>query len=161
VRISKTEPSTTNRLLADVGLRPTRQREVVYEVIREEKDHPSAEMVHDRAKKRMAGISLATVYNCLESFVSAGLVRQLNFQRHSSRYCPVLEDNPHFAHFHCRRTGKVYDVVLSGDVREMIKKELPDGLNMEQVEITVAGTTDTKNQLPPHTPLSKKNYEST
>ena len=154
--ISKPESSDASRVLTEAGLRPTRQRKVVYEVICSEKDHPSAEVVHDRAKKRMEGISLATVYNCLESFVSSGLVRQLNFQRQSSRYCPVLKDNPHFAHFHCRRTGNVYDVVLSEKIRKMIEEELPEGLRAEQVEITVAGKTDEENELSPNTPVFKE-----
>lgn len=153
---SKLESSQTARVLNEAGLRPTRQRKVVYEVICSEKDHPTAELVHERAKKRMEGISLATVYNCLESFVSSGLVRQLNFQRQSSRYCPVLEENPHFAHFHCRRTGNVYDVVLSEKVRALIEKELPEGLKPEQVEITVAGITDEQSEFSPNTPVFKE-----
>ncbi|MBC2601397.1 Fur family transcriptional regulator [Puniceicoccus vermicola] len=154
--LSKPESSETAQVLNQAGLRPTRQRKVVYEVICSEKDHPSAEVVHERAKRRMDGISLATVYNCLESFVSSGLVRQLNFQRQSSRYCPVLKDNPHFAHFHCRRTGNVYDVVLSEKIRELIERELPEGLKAEQVEINVAGTTNETNELSPNTPVSKE-----
>jgi Fur family peroxide stress response transcriptional regulator len=154
--LSKPESSQTAQVLNEAGLRPTRQRKVVYDVICSEKDHPSAELVHDRAKKRMDGISLATVYNCLESFVSSGLGRQLHFQRQSSRYCPVLKENPHFAHFHCRRTGSVYDVVLSEKIRELIESELPEGLRAEQVEINVAGTSDEMNQLSPNTPVCKQ-----
>ncbi|MFP4351436.1 MAG: Fur family transcriptional regulator [Puniceicoccaceae bacterium] len=152
---SKPEPSATARLLSGAGLRPTRQREVVYDVIRETGDHPCAEVVHERAKERFEGISLATVYNCLESFVSAGLVRQLNFQRQPARYCAVVGANPHFAHFHCRRTGEVYDVVLSGEVRAAIERELPDGLRAEQFEINVAGVSAEDSRLSPHVPLSK------
>ncbi len=159
---SKPETTEIERILSDAGLRPTRQRKVVYEVICSEKDHPSAEVVHERAKKRMESISLATVYNCLESFVSNGLIRQLNFQRQSSRYCPFLEDNPHFAHFHCRRTGEVYDVVLSDKIRELIESELPEGLRAEQVEISVTGMTERGKQFSANTPVSKRNeYEPT
>ncbi|MEM0966003.1 MAG: Fur family transcriptional regulator [Verrucomicrobiota bacterium] len=152
---SNSETISIGQLLADAGLRPTRQRKVVYEVIDEETDHPTAELVHERAKKKMAGVSLATVYNCLESFVAAGLVRQLNFQRQSSRYCPLNEGSRHFAHFLCRRTGNIFDVVLSDKIRGLIEKELPDGLRAEHVEISVAGTSAEDNQLSPHTPVSK------
>lgn len=155
MQVSKPEPSATASVLQGAGLRPTRQRKVVYEVIRGEGDHPSAEVVHERARQRMPGISLATVYNCLDSFVSRGLIRQLHFQRQSSRYCAVVEENPHFAHFHCRKSGQVFDIVLSDKVRRQIESELPSGLRAEQLEITVAGTAEEDAGLSPHTPLSK------
>lgn len=154
--ISKPEPTDSGRVLSGAGLRPTRQRKVVFDVICGENDHPSAEVVHDRAKKKLEGISLATVYNCLESFVSAGLVRQLNFQRHSSRYCPITSENPHFAHFHCRRTGEIYDVVLSEKVRSLIESELPEGLVAEQIEISVAGRSSDDADFSPNTPIAKE-----
>jgi len=152
---SKPETSETARILSEAGLRPTRQRKVVYEVIVGEKDHPTADLVHERAKKKMEGISLATVYNCLESFVSAGLVRQLTHQRQPSRYCPFTDENPHFAHFHCRRSGSVYDVILPDEVLTLIKNELPEGLRAEQIEISVAGTIEGVTHLSPNTPISK------
>ena len=158
--VSKPESTKTSKTLSDAGLRPTRQRKVVFDVICGEKDHPSAELVHERAKKQMAGISLATVYNCLDSFVACGLVRQLNFQRQPSRYCAFTEDNPHFAHFHRRGTGDVYDVILSERILKLIEEELPEGLRAEQIEVTMAGTIDETAKISPHTPISKKdNYE--
>ncbi len=126
----------------------------MYEVLRRETDHPTAEQVHERARSLMPGISLATVYNCLDSFVAKGLVRQINFQRQSSRYCAVDDENPHFAHFHCRKSGAVYDIVLSDRVREMIEAELPKGLRAEKFEVNLAGVADGID-AEPHTPLSK------
>ena len=52
------------------GLRMTKQRKVVYGVLIDEKrDHPTASEVFTRAQNRMPSISLATVYNCLETLV--------------------------------------------------------------------------------------------
>ncbi|MEM1297331.1 MAG: transcriptional repressor, partial [Verrucomicrobiota bacterium] len=45
------------------GIRMTKQRKVVYDVLMDEKDHPTATEVFLRSKERMSGISLATVYN--------------------------------------------------------------------------------------------------
>jgi len=156
--VSKPESNeSADRVLDAAGLRPTRQRKIVYDVIREESDHPTAELVHERARQRMSGISLATVYNCLESFTSRGLIRQLNFQRQSSRYCAVEEKNPHFAHFHCRDSGTVLDVELSDRVKELIESELPDGLQAEQFEVTIAGrATDPAKSLPQFSTYAKQ-----
>ena len=71
-------------------VRPTPQREVVLKVILEKRDHPTADEIFARVKGMMPSISLATVYNCLETLVRGGLVRQVNLERAPTRYCPNL-----------------------------------------------------------------------
>ncbi|GAB4176311.1 MAG: hypothetical protein Fur0032_16250 [Terrimicrobiaceae bacterium] len=73
------------------GHRLTPQRREVYEVFLAGRDHPTAKEVFIRAKGRMPTISLATVYNCLETLLGSGLVRQVNVEREATRYCPNLE----------------------------------------------------------------------
>lgn len=150
----------TRTLLEKAGLRGTKQRTVVYEVLCQEQDHPSADVVYERARQKMPSISMATVYNCLETFVSSGLVRQLNFQRQSSRYCPILDENPHYAHFHCRKTGNIYDVELGPNVIEKIKSELPPGLRAQQVEISLSGETDVGLSYTPNSPIKIESKKS-
>ncbi|HCR30287.1 MAG TPA: transcriptional repressor, partial [Opitutae bacterium] len=58
---------TLNRKLAQAGLRSTRQREVVYDAILSKRDHPTADEIFARVKSAMPSISLATVYNCLDT----------------------------------------------------------------------------------------------
>ncbi|HTD88209.1 MAG TPA: transcriptional repressor, partial [Candidatus Binatia bacterium] len=71
------ESSLSQRLVAR-GFRPTSQRQHVYEVLAGQRDHPTAELVFMRAKKGMPEISMATVYNCLDTLVKTGLVREVN-----------------------------------------------------------------------------------
>ena len=68
------------------GLRTTPQRQHVYKVLVEKKDHPTAEEVFIRSKDGMPEISMATVYNCLDALVSCGLVRQVNQDREATRF---------------------------------------------------------------------------
>ena len=49
-----------------------------------------------RSKERMPSISLATVYNCLEVLVGHELVKQVNFDRSPTRYCPNLGPSKYF-----------------------------------------------------------------
>src|SRR5262245_6725886 len=93
--------------LEQSGLRLTVQREHVYEVLLQKKDHPTAEEVFIRAKKGMPDISIATVYNCLDALVSCGLVRQVNQDRSATRYCSNLRKHHHF---HCDECGRAYDI---------------------------------------------------
>ena len=113
-------------------LRLTRQRRVVYEVVVAQRDHPTSQDVYNRAKEVMPGISLATVYNCLEALTQVGLVRQVNLDRAPTRYCPNLEDH---AHFHCDACGAVRDVALP----ECFTFDVPSGSVLRRQEITLRG----------------------
>ena len=109
---SKTDTSdavkTASTLPVISGLRLTKQRQEVYQVLLEQRDHPTANEVYHRVRKKLPSISLATVYNCLEALVNHGLVNQVNFERSSSRFCPNLVDHGHFPdlrHYHQGRRG--------------------------------------------------------
>ncbi|MBM3853118.1 MAG: transcriptional repressor [Verrucomicrobia bacterium] len=122
--------------LADSGLRSTPQREVVYNVLLDQRDHPTAEEVFARVKPDLPTISLATVYNCLETLVQCHLVRAVNFERSPTRYCPNLR--PH-AHFHDEQTGRTFDIDLPEGVLSQVNSVLPCGFDASSVEITFRG----------------------
>jgi Fur family peroxide stress response transcriptional regulator len=122
--------------LTDSGLRPTPQREVVFKVILEKRDHPTADEIFVRVKSQMPTISLATVYNCLETLVQCGLVRQVNLERAPTRYCPNLHEH---AHFHDDTTGQVHDIDLTADTMKQLRELLPEGFDANSVELTFRG----------------------
>src|SRR5688572_14035375 len=78
------------------GFRTTRQRRGVFEVVAGSHDHPTADEVFARARKRMPEISFATVYNCLSVLVECGLVRQVTLERSPARFCPNMREHCHF-----------------------------------------------------------------
>jgi Fur family transcriptional regulator, peroxide stress response regulator len=125
-----------NEKLEQSGLRATRQRELIYDLLLDQRDHPTADEVFARAKAAMPTISLATVYNCLETLVQCGLVRQVNLDREPTRFCPNLKDH---AHFHDESTGRVYDVDLDTGSLESLRGLLPSGFEASSVEITFRG----------------------
>ena len=122
--------------LADSGLRNTPQREIIYSILTKKRDHPTADEVFARVKAEMPAISLATVYNCLEALVQCNLVRQVNFERGPTRYCPNL--HPH-AHLHDEATGSTYDIDLPLGLLDQLKSQLPAGYQASDVEITFRG----------------------
>lgn len=122
--------------LQDSGLRATPQREVVYGSLLKRRDHPTAEEVYSRVKAEMPTISLATVYNCLETLVQCSLIRQVNHERGPTRYCPNLR--PH-AHFYDEVTGATTDVDLPPELLAQLKAILPAGFSAGAVEITFRG----------------------
>jgi len=134
--INTPESAGLARRLADSGLRSTPQREVVYDILLKRRDHPTADEVFTRVKPELPGISLATVYNCLETLVQCDLVRAVNFERGPTRYCP--NQAPH-AHFHDESTGQTHDVDLPPAIFAKLKAALPTGFDAEAVEITFRG----------------------
>jgi len=126
--------------LAGSGLRSTPQRELVYQVLLKKRDHPTADEVFARVKQEKPAISLATVYNCLETLVQCQLVRQVNFERGPTRYCPNLK--PH-AHFHDEQTGATYDNDLPPEIIAKVGEIVPAGYEAKSVEITFRGKAST------------------
>jgi Fur family peroxide stress response transcriptional regulator len=98
--------------------------------------------VYARVRTDLPSISLATVYNCLETLVQCDLVRAVNFERGPTRYCPNLR--PH-AHFHDEQSGSTHDIDLPADLLEKVSAVLPPGYDAKSVEITFRGKAQAKN----------------
>src|SRR5687767_11509253 len=101
--------STPDEHIHGRGLRMTEQRRVVYDAVMTQRDHPTAVEVFMRVKGKMPSISLATVYNCLETLSDCGLVRHVHHDREPSRYCANLQEH---AHLFCEKCGSVTDLPL-------------------------------------------------
>ena len=121
-----------SRTLTSSGFRFTAQRQHVYSVLLQKRNHPTAEEVFIRAKRQMPEISLATVYNCLEALVQCGLARQLTLQRGAARFCPNMREH---CHFYCDSCESVFDI----DLPPEHGWELPAGFKGERYDITVHG----------------------
>ena len=118
------------------GLRATKQREQIFSVLLDKRDHPTADEIYARARSEMPSISLATVYNCLETLTESGLIRAVNFEREPTRYCPNLTQH---AHFYCKATGEIIDVELNERILSELKAALPKGYRAEHIDIAFNG----------------------
>lgn len=118
------------------GLRMTRQRQEVYRILIQDRDHPTANDVFMRVKDRLPNISLATVYNCLEALVEHNIVRQVNFERGPSRYCSNLQEH---GHFHDAASGVIHDIHFKPGVNLGDLLDLPPGAIVDNVEFTLRG----------------------
>jgi len=127
----KVSPEVAQRLAAS-GIRLTRQREEVFGLLLQRRDHPTATEVFLRAKKHMPSISLATIYNCLEALVDSGLVKQVNLDRAPTRYCANLLEH---SHFYCESCGTISDVETPFNGTW----NLPPGFVVAQAEVSLRG----------------------
>ena len=130
-----TSPAALNARLSTSGFRFTPQRQHVYGVLIDQRDHPAAEEVFIRAKQDMPEISMATVYNCLDALVKCGLVKQVNLDRGASRYCPNMHEH---CHFHCEECGGIFDVDLL-DTQARSAVPVPEGFQATHYEVSIRG----------------------
>ena len=122
--------------LESSGHRSTKQREHIFALLLEKRDHPTADEIFARARLGMPSISLATVYNCLETLVETKLIRQVNFEREPTRYCPNLTQH---AHFYCRESGDIVDIKLPEQILSELMNVLPRGFSAQHIEIAYDG----------------------
>jgi len=133
---TQTDASYCNETISQKGFRFTAQRREVYDALLIRRDHPTAVEVFMRVQKKLPGISLATVYNCLETLTACGLVRAVNHDRQPSRYCANQE--PH-AHFFCERCSAIFDVPVVQGQPEPVGWQLPLGATVTSHEISFRG----------------------
>ena len=104
-------PAAPIRALDDVlrsrGARATRQRRAIYATLLERVDHPTAEALHRIARRRIPGMSLATVYTTLEVLVNAGLAGRLAGADGASHYDARTDGHDHRR---CLRCGRIEDL---------------------------------------------------
>ena len=94
-------------ILKEHGLKVTPQRLSIFRMLRQTKMHPSAETIYQSLQEEHPTMSLATVYKTLDTFVSHGLIQQLNLGEDSYRYDA---DTSSHMHFKCNKCGKLYDL---------------------------------------------------
>ena len=98
-----------------LGLRMTKQRCLIAELLDAAKDHPDVEALHAQAQARDAKLSLATVYRTVKLFEEAGILDRRQFGDGRARY----EDAERAHHDHLIDTA-------TGDVIEFCDPEIEE-----------------------------------
>ena len=96
------------RTLQEQGYRLTPQRTMVWDVLRSQQSHLSAEQICTRVQETFPNVNLSTVYRTLELLVALGLVRETCLGP-GTRLFEVEEDVPHH-HLVCEGCGTVIHV---------------------------------------------------
>ena len=120
--------------LRDAGLRPTRQRIALAEMMFRGNDrHVSAELLHKEATSARVSVSLATVYNTLHQFTQAGLLREIAVEAGRSYFDTNTTDHHHF---YFENDGHLEDV-LSADVVLSSLPSPPQGARISRVDVVI------------------------
>ena len=135
------DPMTGNRpykraldRLHSSALRPTRQRLGLARLLFDTGDrHVTAEQLHDEAMRASLRVSLATVYNTLNQFTDAGLLREVVVEAGKSYFDTNTSDHHHFF---LEETGHLADI--PGDA--LVVGNLPSpppGTTVARVDVIV------------------------
>jgi Fur family iron response transcriptional regulator len=128
------KPNPGESYLRSSGLRPTRQRVALGELLFGKGDrHVTSEMLYAEANQQGIEVSLATVYNTLNHLVKAGLLRRIAVHRDRSYFDT---NTSHHFHFFCEDTGELFDIDSSSLEFEGSPR-LPDGTEVCWVDVVV------------------------
>lgn len=114
----------------------TPQRDAVFQVIQERDDHPTASEIFEAARRRLPGISYATVYNSLRYLKEAGLVYEIQFGDSASRYDRETERHDHAI---CNDCGKLVDFDLPDAAKLMQAAARKSHFQPQSVHLTLRG----------------------
>ncbi len=127
-------PHEMEHRLRQAGLRPTRQRMSLGEILFNHGDrHVSAEQLHAEAVRAGVEVSLATIYNTLNQFTEAGLLREVAVEGHKS-YFDTNTSN-HY-HYYLEDEGRLMDID-SDDLSVDGLPTPPQGMRISRIDIIV------------------------
>ncbi|MEO8559414.1 MAG: iron response transcriptional regulator IrrA [Rhodospirillales bacterium] len=136
---SSTQPQPPINRLRAAGLRPTRQRLALARLLFGAGDRPtldrhvSAEALHSEAQRHRVHVSLATVYNTLNQFTQAGLLREVVVESGRSYFDTNVSDHHHFFH---ESDGELCDIpgasVVLGEL-----PQAPHGTEIARVDVVI------------------------
>ena len=107
MELSQLTSAAIERMRA-VGLRPTRQRVALTQLLFAKGDrHVTAEQLHGEVLAAAIPVSLATVYNTLNQFIEAGLLREVVVEPGRSYFDTNIADHHHFF---CESIGLLQDI---------------------------------------------------
>lgn len=121
-------------VLRQYGLRPTRPRMILGWILFAKGDrHVTAEMLHGEAIEAKVPISLATVYNTLNQFTEAGLLRQISVDGSKAFFDTNPSDHHHFF---IQGEEALFDIPSAESLLDRMP-EAPEGFEIARVDVVV------------------------
>lgn len=121
--------------LATAGLRPTRQRLALAELlVGDGQDrHVTAESLYSAALKQGHKVSLATVYNTLRAFCDVGLINEVTVDGSKSYVDTNTHDHPHF---YWEDDARLTDAPAE-DLEIISLPNAPEGMEIAKVDVVI------------------------
>lgn len=132
--LSQKQTINMSEKLRLAGMRPTRQRVALGDLLFKNGDrHVCAEILHEEAVEHKIPVSLATVYNTLNQFRDAGLLREVALVGTRVYFDTNMSDHQHF---YLEENAELLDIPNSALSVSGIP-EAPEGMEVAGVDIVV------------------------
>lgn len=119
-----------------IQARNTKQLKVVWDAVKNDKSHPTADQIYEKVRKRLPNISLGTVYRNLQKLVADAKLQIVMLGR-SQHFDPLV--GPH-QHFICEVCERVFDVIVESE-NELKPAKLPhEGFKVTSHQLAFYGT---------------------
>lgn len=116
--------------------RDTRQLNVVWEAVKDETSHPTADQIFEKVRAVIPNISLGTVYRNLQKLVAEEKLQVLTLGR-TQHFDPMVKRHEHFI---CQKCGQVYDVFVNHK-EQILPPSLPyKGFTVTSHQLAFYGT---------------------
>ncbi len=133
--MTPTSEDLATKWLGQAGLRPTRQRVALAELLVGDGKHRhvTAESLFEAAKGRGDAVSLATVYNTLRAFCEAGVLQEITVDGSKSYFDTNTHDHPHY---YWEQDGRVTDAPSDQLVIQSLP-DAPEGMEIASVDVVI------------------------
>ncbi|OZC64786.1 transcriptional repressor [Rhodococcus sp. 15-725-2-2b] len=129
----KSTDTATSRRPVVVGVRATKQRSAISDLLDTIEEFKSAQDLHDELRKRGEGIGLTTVYRTLQTLADAGTVDVLRTDNGESVYRRCSSGHHH--HLVCRSCG--FTVEVEGPTVEKWSQSVAESNGFSDVSHTI------------------------
>lgn len=126
-----------------LGQRSTRQRKLIYDILKATHEHLDVESLYRRARDIDSRVSLSTVYRTISLLKEAGMVDELIFE--DDRRCYEFKNGNGYQHHHirCLSCGDIveFQTDYARQLRDKVANEM--GFTVESLKIDVSGYCET------------------
>lgn len=111
----------------DKKLRYSRQRETIYEILKNDCTHPNVDDIYMQVKKVIPDISLGTVYRNLNLLASQNKILKLDIGDGAIHFDARI--TPHY-HLVCDKCGVIEDIFLDEEIIASLLTQVQDNCDM-------------------------------
>lgn len=108
----------------------SKNKKIILSIINKSNEHMTAEDLYLRMIEEDKRVSMATIYNNLNSLCEEGAIRRMVMSNAPDKFDKVVRHD----HMLCSECGKITDVYLD-NMKETLEKEL--GINIDSYELRI------------------------
>lgn len=127
------------KLLSDKGLKVTPQRMGILEAIYSLNNHPTADHIIRKVRKKYPHIASGTVYNVLHTFVKNHLIKKVTTDKDVIRYDGILEHHHHLYSPENNLIQDYFDEELDQLLSDFFSRKEIEGFQIDEVMLHIKG----------------------